>query len=606
MCGIVGYLGSNEAAPILLEALRRLEYRGYDSAGIATIHKGQLLYRRAAGKLSSLSDLLVRRPIRGLSGIAHTRWATHGDTSERNAHPHVTRDVAVVHNGIIENHKELRSWLTAGGHEFRSETDTETIAVLCQEQLDRGYDPVEATDRTIDRLHGQYAVCFLFSGQDDLIVATRSGSPLAIGHSEEFMFLASDAIGMAGQVSRITFLDEGDSAVVTRQGARIRDSRRRPVQRSTSNLSVSSELVSKGGYKHHLLKEIHEQPRALTRAIESVACYEEDPRSETVLPEFGSTGHISILGCGSASYAGAISSYWFEAMSGIHTRAEIASEFRYRRTRLCDTDQHIFISQSGETADTLAALRYVGKRGGRTTAILNNLASTMARECSLPIAIHAGPEISVASTKALTCQLIILASLAIRAGEHTGHLPPQERQRLVKELSRVPGIVNTVLDLEQDIRDAAEGLAEHANALFIGRGLMYPTAMEGALKLKEISYIHSEGLASGELKHGPIALIDRRFPTVVLAPSGKLFAKTISNMEEIRARHGPIVLLTDRQGTRAAGDQAWKTITLPSMDPEFAPIPYTVALQLLAYHAAVVKGTDVDMPRNLAKSVTVE
>ena len=606
MCGIVGYLGENEAAPILLEALRRLEYRGYDSAGIATIRDGEIQFRRATGKLSNLSNLIVRQPILGLAGIGHTRWATHGEASERNAHPHVTRNVAVVHNGIVENQLQLRSELIAHGYRFRSETDTEAIAALCQGHLDEGHAPLEATERTLARLNGQYAVCFLFHGQDDLIIGARRGSPLAIGHGADVMLLSSDAIGMAGQASRITYLEEGDTAVVTRKGATIWNPSGQQVNRNSSNLGFSPIDVGKGSFKHHLLKEIHEQPRVLAKAIGSVCRNAAGVDSHPVLPDLGNADYIAVLGCGTASYAGAIASYWFEELAGIHARAEVASEFRYRCKLFRKTDQYLFISQSGETADTLAALRCVKEAGLRTTALLNNMASTMARECSLPVAIHAGPEISVASTKAFTCQLAILAGLAIRAGVQSGHLQEARRVQLEGEMARIPGLVNAVLDLDGSIRTAAEGLAEHSNALFIGRGLMFPTALEGALKLKEISYIHSEGLPSGELKHGPIALIDKRFPTVVLAPSGNLFAKTLSNMEEIRARHGPIVLISDREGIRAAEHHVWKKIALPSVDPILAPIVYTVALQLLAYHAAVLKGTDVDMPRNLAKSVTVE
>ncbi len=606
MCGIIGYLGKNEASPLLLESLRRLEYRGYDSAGITTIHEGKLLVRKAAGRLVNLADLLVRDPIRGKIGIGHTRWATHGKATENNAHPHSTNNVSVVHNGIIENHKEIKNQLIQEGYVFCSETDTEVIPVLCQKFLDQGLSYKDSVHQTVDMLKGQYAICFLFENNDDLIFLARRGSPLVIGHGDSAMFVASDALALAGLTKEITYLEDGDTAAVIRTGATVFDKSHNVVTRPKSYVSINAIDLQKGGFKHFMLKEIHEQPEVLAKAIANITSENWlESGSVNSLP-FEQIEGVNLLGCGTAGYACMIASYWFENLAQIPCRTEIASEFKYRDAIIRPNDLSIFVSQSGETADTLAALRYVIDRKGYNLSLLNNLVSTMAKEGSYSLPIHADLEISVASTKAFTCQLAILAGLALEMGKIRNKLTLDQYNEFKQALQQLPGLINIVLSLSDDIRKIAQFVSECPNALFIGRGLMYPTALEGALKLKEISYIHAEGMAAGELKHGPISLIEKTFPTIVLAPSDNLFEKTKSNLVEIQSRNGPIILLSDTEGVEDIGDNVNFALTLPKVHSLLAPIIYTIPLQLLAYHSSVIKGLDVDNPRHLAKSVTVE
>ncbi len=605
MCGIVGVLGNHEAAPLLVEALKRLEYRGYDSAGIATIHKGQLDRRRAVGKLVNLSDLLVHEPLAGKSGIGHTRWATHGAATVTNAHPHRAGGVAVVHNGIIENFRDLRAELAADGYAQESETDTETVALLTRRELDRGATPVEAARTTLKRLHGAFALCFLFDGQDDLMIAARKGSPLAIGHGTGEMFVGSDAIALAPMTDRITYLEEGDWAVITRAGAQIFDVADQLAMRAETRIQIDSARVEKAGYKHFMAKEIAEQPLVIAEAMKHYTT----PEGLLRLPQgidFQGVDRITLVACGTASYAAHIAKYWFEQIAGLPAEIDIASEFRYREPPLSPTSWALFVSQSGETADTLAALRYAKDKVAKVLSVVNVPTSSIARESDLALPIMAGIEVGVASTKAFTCQLVTLALLALKAAVDRGRLSPAALARHIADLNALPGLMNHALSLSPQIAAIADDLASAQDVLFLGRGTMYPLALEGALKLKEISYIHAEGYASGELKHGPIALIDAAVPVIVLAPKDALFDKTVSNMQEVMARHGRVLLLSDAKGIAEAGAGTWKTITLPEVAAAFAPILYAVPAQLLAYHTAIAKGTDVDQPRNLAKSVTVE
>ncbi len=605
MCGIVGVLGNHEAAPLLVEALKRLEYRGYDSAGIATVRKGKLDRRRAVGKLVNLSDLLVHDPLAGKAGIGHTRWATHGAATVTNAHPHRAGAVAVVHNGIIENFRDLRSELAAEGYAQESDTDTETVALLARRELDRGATPVEAVRTTLKRLQGAFALCFLFDGQDDLLIAARKGSPLAIGHGAGEMFVGSDAIALAPMTDRITYLEEGDWAVITRTGAQIFDSADRPVTRPETRIQVDAARIEKAGYKHFMAKEIAEQPLAIAEALKRYTA----PEGLLRLPEgidFKGVDRIVLVACGTASYAAHVAKYWFEQIAKLPAEIDIASEFRYREPPLSATSWALFVSQSGETADTLAALRYARGKVAKVLSVVNVPTSSIARESDLALPILAGIEVGVASTKAFTCQLITLALLALKAGLDRGHLTPASLAAHLADLNALPGLMNHALSLSPQIAAIADDLARAQDVLFLGRGTMYPLALEGALKLKEISYIHAEGYASGELKHGPIALIDAEVPVIVLAPTDSLFDKTVSNMQEVMARHGRVLLVSDAKGIEEAGQGTWKTITLPEVAPTFAPILYAVPAQLLAYHTAIAKGTDVDQPRNLAKSVTVE
>ncbi len=605
MCGIVGILGNHEAAPILVEALKRLEYRGYDSAGIATVNGGRLDRRRAVGKLVNLADLLVHEPLAGKAGIGHTRWATHGAATVTNAHPHKAGPVAVVHNGIIENFRDLRAELAAAGYRQESQTDTETVALLTQLHLDRGLKPVEAARATLQRLHGAFALCFLFDGEEDLMVAARKGSPLAIGHGTGEMFVGSDAIALAPMTDRITYLEEGDWAVITRQGAEIFDAMDRRANRAETRIAIDSARIEKGGHKHYMAKEIAEQPVVIADALKHYVGQDGALRLPAAL-DFTSVDRITMVACGTASYACHVARYWFEQIAGLPAEIDIASEFRYRDPVLSPAQMALFVSQSGETADTLAALRYARDKVAKVVSVVNVPTSSIARESDLALPIMAGVEVGVASTKAFTCQLTVLALMAIKAGLDRGRLTPAQAAEHLDALSSLPGLMNHAMGLSKDIAAVSEDLAKAQDILFLGRGPMYPLALEGALKLKEISYIHAEGYASGELKHGPIALIDAAVPVIVLAPRDALFDKTVSNMQEVMARHGKVVLISDAAGVEEAGHGAWQTLTLPEVAPIFAPILYAVPAQLLAYHTAIAKGTDVDQPRNLAKSVTVE
>lgn len=603
MCGIVGVLGKNEVAPLLVEALKRLEYRGYDSAGIATVNAGALDRRRAVGKLINLSDMLVHDPLAGKSGIGHTRWATHGAATTLNAHPHRSGRVAVVHNGIIENFRELRAELVAAGLSFESETDTETVALLARHYMDQGASPIDAARQTLKRLHGAFALCFLFDGEQDLLVAARKGSPLAIGHGDGEMFVGSDAIALAPMTDRVTYLNEGDYAVITRAGATIYDESDRLANRAESRIEIDSTRIEKAGYKHFMAKEIAEQPVVIADALRRYL-----PNGQLSMPDvdFTTVDRITMVACGTASYATHVAKYWFEQIAGIPVEVDIASEFRYREPPLSPNQWALFVSQSGETADTLAALRYTRDKVAKIVAVVNVPTSSIARESDLALPIMAGVEVGVASTKAFTCQLITLALMALKAAQDRGRLDAAAMAQHLADLAALPGLMNHALALSPAISAIAEDLAEAQDVLFLGRGAMFPLALEGALKLKEISYIHAEGYASGELKHGPIALIDNRVPVIVLAPRDHLFEKTVSNMQEVMARHGRVLLISDAQGIHEAGTDCWRTLTMPSVSAAFAPILYALPAQLIAYHTAIAKGTDVDQPRNLAKSVTVE
>jgi glutamine---fructose-6-phosphate transaminase (isomerizing) len=605
MCGIVGVLGNHEVAPLLVEALKRLEYRGYDSAGIATVNAGKLDRRRAVGKLVNLSDLLVHEPLAGKAGIGHTRWATHGAATVNNAHPHRAGQVAVVHNGIIENFRELRAELAADGYLPESETDTETVVLLTRRAMDKGASPVEAAKETLARLHGAFALCFLFDGHDDLMIAARKGSPLAIGWGDGEMFVGSDAIALAPMTDRITYLEEGDWATITRKGAEIFDARGARANRAETRIHLDATRIEKAGYKHFMAKEIAEQPVVIADALKHYTT----AQGGLNLPkgvDFKGISRITLVACGTASYAAHVAKYWFEQIAGLPAEIDIASEFRYREPPLSPTSMAIFVSQSGETADTLAALRYAEGKVVKIISVVNVPTSSIARESDLALPIHAGVEVGVASTKAFTCQLTVLALMALKAASDRGRIDPATLKSRLDSLRALPGLMNAALSLSDPIARIAEDLGKAQDVLFMGRGLMFPLALEGALKLKEISYIHAEGYASGELKHGPIALIDAAVPVIVLAPKDGLFDKTVSNMQEVMARHGKVLLLSDASGVEAAGQGTWKTLTLPTVDPLWTPILYAIPAQLLAYHTAIAKGTDVDQPRNLAKSVTVE
>ena len=606
MCGIVGVLGNHEAAPILVEALKRLEYRGYDSAGIATVNAGRLDRRRAVGKLVNLADLLVHEPLAGRAGIGHTRWATHGAATVRNAHPHRAGPVAVVHNGIIENFRELRTELAAKGAAFESETDTETVALLAAQFMAEGLSAREAAAKTLGRLEGAFALLFLFDGEDDLMIAARKGSPLAIGHGDGEMFVGSDAIALSPMTDRITYLEEGDYAFVTRAGAEIFDVAGRRANRATMLIQLDSTRIEKGGYKHFMATEIAEQPVGIADALKHDLTAEGDRLDRPAAVDFRGVDRITMVACGTASYACQVAKYWFEQIAGLPVDVDIASEFRYREPPLSPASWALFVSQSGETADTLAALRYTRDKVAKVVSVVNVPTSSIARESDLALPILAGVEVGVASTKAFTCQLTVLALLALKAAQDRGRLSPAGLAEHLAALRSLPGLMNHAQGLSAEIAALAGKLAEAQDILFLGRGAMYPLALEGALKLKEISYIHAEGYASGELKHGPIALIDRQVPVIVLAPRDHLFDKTVSNMQEVMARQGKVLLISDAAGVAAAGDGVWKALTMPQVAPMFAPILYAIPAQLLAYHTAIAKGTDVDQPRNLAKSVTVE
>jgi glucosamine--fructose-6-phosphate aminotransferase (isomerizing) len=606
MCGIVGMLGTHEVAPLILEALKRLEYRGYDSAGIATVHAGRLGRRRATGKLIALSDLLVQDPIRGHAGAGHTRWATHGAPAVRNAHPHLAGRVAVVHNGIVENFRPLRAELEADGRVFEGETDTEVVAHLVDRALGNGHDPLAAVRATLARLEGAFALVFLFEGEDDLMIVARRGSPMAIGYGEGEMYVGSDALALGPLTHRIAYLEEGDHARLTRAGAEVFDVEGRPVAREVHATPVEAFHAEKGPYKHFMAKEIHEQPTAIANALGQYLTPARDAAAAPAGVDFAAVERVALVACGTAHYACHVARYWFEGLARLPVEIEVASEFRYREPPIGPGTLGIFVSQSGETADTLAALRYVTGAGARTLAVVNVPTSTIARESGVALPILAGPEIGVASTKAFTCQLTVLAALALAAARARGRIDAAEAARLAAALGALPGLMAQALALEPAVAEIARDVSRARDVLFLGRGAMYPLAMEGALKLKEISYIHAEGYAAGELKHGPIALIDEAVPVIALAPSDGLFDKTMSNVEEVMARGGRVTLVSDAAGVAAAGAGVAHALALPACDPFVAPILYAAPVQLLAYHAAVLKGTDVDQPRNLAKSVTVE
>ena len=612
MCGIVGILGKGEVAEKVVEALQRLEYRGYDSAGIATLEKvdGQrshLEVCRAEGKLRNLDHKLVKFPLHGHAAIGHTRWATHGKPSERNAHPHATKRVAVVHNGIIENFRELKQELIAEGVRFSSDTDTEVVAQLVDRQLLAGLSPVDAVAAVLPRLKGAFALGFLFDGEDDLMIAARRGSPLAIGYGKGETFLGSDAIAIGPFTDEIAYLEEGDWAVLTRSGVTIHDETGAVVVRPVQKVPAGALLVDKGNHRHFMAKEIYEQPEVISHTYGHYL----DLAAETVmLPEMAldlaAVDHISITACGTALYAGAVAEYWFERFARVPVSIDIASEFRYRETPLTPGGVTIVISQSGETADTLASLRYAKECGQKVVAVVNVPTSTIAREADVVLPILAGPEIGVASTKAFTCQLATLACLAVAMGRAKGHLSEADEHGLVRDFMEVPRLMTEALKLSPEIEVLSRTLAKAKDVLYLGRGTNYPLALEGALKLKEISYIHAEGYAGGELKHGPIALIDETMPVVVIAPFDRIFDKTVSNMEEVAARGGRIILLTDGEGAEAGSVDAVQKLILPAVPQVASPMVYAIPVQLIAYHTAVIMGTDVDQPRNLAKSVTVE
>ncbi|WP_297614993.1 glutamine--fructose-6-phosphate transaminase (isomerizing) [uncultured Roseicyclus sp.] len=602
MCGIVGILGKHEVAPLILEALKRLEYRGYDSAGIATLQDGRLGRRRAVGKLINLSDRMVHDPLPGKAGIGHTRWATHGAPTEANAHPHQTGPVAVVHNGIIENYRTLRAELS--GSNFESETDTEIVAHLCARFMAQGMDPRGAALATIARLQGAFALCFLFEGHEDLIIAARKGSPLAIGHGEGEMFVGSDAIALAPMTDKITYLDEGDCAFVTRAGVDILGLDGNPVTRPLARIERGAAVIDKAGYKHFMAKEIHEQPVVFAEALARYA-----PGSAPIFPEaldFTRFDRVVMVACGTGYYSCLTAKYWFEQIAGMPCEVDVASEFRYREPPVAPRTLAVFVSQSGETADTLAALRYMRGRAAMVASLVNVGTSSIARESDVALAIMAGVEVSVASTKAYVNQLGILAMLALHAARQRGVMTAPQLAAELDALRKIPDQLRQVLTLEPEIATIATRLAEAKSALFLGRGVMYATALEAALKLKELSYIHAEAYASGELKHGPIALIDRSMPVLVMAPHDALFDKSVSNMQEVMARGGPVTLITDSAGAAIASEGTSAVLTLPMAGRLSAPMLYAIPAQLLAYHTAIAKGTDVDQPRNLAKSVTVE
>ncbi len=606
MCGIVGVLGDHEVAPLLVEALKRLEYRGYDSAGIATVNNGKLDRRRAVGKLVNLSDLLVHDALAGKSGIGQTRWATHGAVTQDNAHPHACGRVMVTHNGIIENFRQLRERLAVAGLHHQTDTDSETAAMLVELHMQAGLNPLEAVQATVGELHGAFALLFMFDGEQDLMIGARKGAPLAVGYGDGEMFVGSDAIALAPLTDRIAYLEEGDVVRVTRAGADIYDASGRLANREITQIHIDSTRIEKAGYKHFMAKEIAEQPVVLADALRHYAA---DANAPLNLPEsldFSKVDRITMVACGTASYACHVAKYWFEQIAGMPADIDIASEFRYREPPLSDKSWALFVSQSGETADTLAALRYAKERVAKVISVVNVPTSSIARESDLSLPILAGVEVGVASTKAFTCQLTVLLLLALKAAVDRGRMSAGDLTTHLNALSTLPGLMNHAIGSAAEIADIAEQLAEAQDVLFLGRGAMFPLALEGALKLKEISYIHAEGYASGELKHGPIALIDAHVPVIVMAPRDHLFEKTVSNMQEVMARNGKVLLISDAAGIAEAGKGCWKTLAMPSVPDFLAPILYAIPAQLLAYHTAIAKGTDVDQPRNLAKSVTVE
>ncbi|WP_193369812.1 glutamine--fructose-6-phosphate transaminase (isomerizing) [Pelagibius marinus] len=607
MCGIVGFIGSRPAVPVLMEGLRRLEYRGYDSAGVATLINGAIDRRRAVGKVSSLQELLDRQPLEGTIGIGHTRWATHGSPSELNAHPHANERVALVHNGIIENHQLLRAELEAKGHVFTSQTDSEVIAHLVSDLLDRQFSPQNAVAAALKRLEGVFAIVLVFAGRHDLVIGAKRGSPLAVGVGDGEMYLGSDALALAHLTDRIIYLEEGDWVEVSCQGCVVHDVNDQPVVRQMQHTAFSGALIGKGDYRHYMLKEICEQPMAIGETLSSLV----DPvNAQVVLPELpfdlATVSRFTFCACGTAFLAAAVAKYWFEQLARQPVEIDIASEFRYREAPMPNGGVGVFVSQSGETIDTLSALRYVRTQGQPVLSIVNVPESAIARESDCVLPTLAGPEIGVASTKAFTTQLTVLACLALAVARTRKTTSPEELERLTLALISLPKLIDDTLLIDGAVRNVAASLAGSRDALYLGRGSLYPIAMEGALKLKELTYIHAEGYAAGEMKHGPIALIDEQMPVIVCAPVGPLFEKTAANVQEVLARGGRIILVSDRVGIEKIGRDAEAVIEVPPADNFIAPMVYSIPVQLLAYHTAVFKGTDVDQPRNLAKSVTVE
>jgi glutamine---fructose-6-phosphate transaminase (isomerizing) len=608
MCGIVAIAGHAPVAPFIVDALKRLEYRGYDSAGIATLENGRLARVRAGGKLLNLEQRLVREPLAGRTGIGHTRWATHGRPNEINAHPHATDRVAVVHNGIIENFAELRAELERSGVTFSTETDTEAVVHLVTVRMNEGLSPVEAVKAAIPRLCGTFALAFLFSGEDDLLIGARRGSPLAIGYGDGEMFLGSDALALAPFTNAISYLEDGDWVVMTHEGAKVHDASGKLAWRNVIRSDVAAVQVDKGNHRHFMAKEIHEQPEVVGRTL---AHYIDMEVGRISLPielslDLRAVKRASISACGTAYYAGLIGKYWFERFAHLPVDIDVASEFRYREAPFEAGNLAVFVSQSGETADTLATLRHAKEQKQHVLSIVNVATSTIARESDMVMPTLAGPEIGVASTKAFTCQLAVLACMAIAAGRARGVLSAEDEHGLVGTLLGVPRLMAEALALQLRIEHLARELSGSRDVLYLGRGTSFPLALEGALKLKEISYIHAEGYAAGELKHGPIALVDDTMPVVVIAPYDRMFEKTVSNMQEVAARGGRIILITDARGAQATTAESTVTLALPDMPSMVTPLVYAIPVQLIAYHTAAIMGTDVDQPRNLAKSVTVE
>lgn len=608
MCGIVGILGEKAVTPLLVEGLRRLEYRGYDSAGIATLVNGHIDRRRAEGKLANLEQLLEKEPLEGTVGIGHTRWATHGVPSTRNAHPHATGKVAVVHNGIIENYKELKEELEQHQVRFETETDTEIVAQLITYYMNQGQSPKDATDAALDRLEGAYALAMIFAGEHDLMIGARQGTPLAVGFGDGEMFLASDSYALAPLTNKICFLEDGDRVVVTRKGARVYDKSRADVRRQIRVTAQSGAATGKGDYKHFMLKEIYEQPTVIGDTLNSFI----SPATGMVaMPDdvlkLADAPKITMVACGTAFYACMVAKYWFEQIARLPVEIDIASEFRYREAPMPKGGGVIVVSQSGETLDTLEAMRYCKRQGQTVLSIVNTIESTIERESDVVLHTLAGPEIGVASTKAFTTQLTTLACIAVAVAVKRGSITREEERKLTMALRHIPALATRVLNADGPMAEVAADIAQARDVLYLGRGSLYPLALEGALKLKEISYIHAEGYAAGEMKHGPIALIDDSVPVVVLAPSNDpLFEKTLSNVQETIARGGQILMISDKKGLEKMGSQVRWPVEMEEVQPFIAPIVYAIPAQLLAYHVAVAKGTDVDQPRNLAKSVTVE
>ncbi|MCQ2965407.1 MAG: glutamine--fructose-6-phosphate transaminase (isomerizing) [Alphaproteobacteria bacterium] len=608
MCGIVGIISSRQVTPLLVDGLKRLEYRGYDSAGVATLIDGKIQRRRAKGKIVNLENKIAEEPLNGTIGIAHTRWATHGVPNEANAHPHADKNVAVVHNGIIENYRELRAELLKKGHKFESETDTEVVVHLISQKIEEGRTAEQAVSESLKRLKGAFALSIIFTGREDIIIGARKGSPLAVGFGDGEMFLGSDALALAPLTKKIMYLEDGDWAVLTHNSATVYDENNNKVERKVIQSAASGAMIGKGEYRHFMLKEIYEQPQVIGDTLNTMI---NQDRSTITLPnipfDLKDVSRLTIVACGTSYYAGLVGKYWIESVAKVPVDIDVASEFRYRRPVMQDKGVSLFISQSGETADTLAALRYCKEQGQKIVSIVNVDTSTMAREADCVLKTLAGPEIGVASTKAFTTQLTLLACFAIALGRAKGTLEREEEIKLSRALVEVPSRAAEVLNNDEKIEQIAQNLVSTArDVLYLGRGSNYPIALEGALKLKEISYIHAEGYAAGEMKHGPIALIDEDVPVIVVAPTDELFDKTISNMQEVLARGGKVVFFGDENGVGTVKDRSAATIILPTVNPFVAPILYAIPVQLLAYHTAIAKGTDVDQPRNLAKSVTVE